>query len=143
MRSRFFGRCEGDADFGDFLALPLVPKLQLGHALVPEALLRLRGWDWRPPSSAARPTKHSFADTGMTKPELGHEERAAKESPQSQSLSAVFAGARSALECGDSFAAFRESVMLSPAALLCQRAGIGDLPPQPSGVEAKLRRRGA
>ena len=51
---------------------PLVTKLPLGHALVPEALLRQRR-NRSGVRSRSTPVKRSFKDTGVTKLELGHE----------------------------------------------------------------------
>ena len=55
---------------------PLVPKRQLGTALVSEALLRRRGSTENAPSKAS-PRKQSFQDKRVTKPELAHETRRA------------------------------------------------------------------
>ena len=52
--------------------LPLVPKLRLGNALVPEALLRRRGWIARAHSGAGA-GQQSFPDKCATRLELGHE----------------------------------------------------------------------
>ncbi len=53
--------------------VPLVPKLWLGHALVPEVLLR-RARESRRLSRVPGAGKRSFQDRGIPKQELGNEE---------------------------------------------------------------------